>query len=382
MIKTYKYKLYRNKRQKYLRRNINIAGIIFNHCIALHKRYYRIYGKHLNQYRLMKHIAKLRNSQKYSYWKSVPSQSVQDICQRIDKGYRLFFNSLKLERKVSPPTFKKVKKYSSITLKQAGWKRLNDNRILIGKKVFKYCKSRELPENIKNVIIKRDKCGDLWLCISCEVEIIPTTVATGKIAGCDFGLKTFLTLSRQQGVIESPQFFKINTNQVNYANRNLSRKKKGSNNRKKALLRLAKTYRDIAYKRNDWQWKIAWQLINEYDRLYFEDLNLNGMKKLWGRKISDLAFDSFLKKVVYLAKCESKHVKFIDRYFPSSKTCHECKSVNNDLKLSQREWLCKECGTLHDRDENAANNIETMGERAFSPDLENVRHPILDAILV
>ena len=90
-MKTYKFKLYKHKRNRDLKRTINLAGIIYNHCIALHKRYYRLYGKSLNVNALMKHLTKLKKLPKYSEWNSLGSQAIQDIAQRIDKGYKLFF---------------------------------------------------------------------------------------------------------------------------------------------------------------------------------------------------------------------------------------------------------------------------------------------------
>ena len=122
MIRTYKYKLYNTKRLKHLDRTLDIAGIIYNHCIALHKRYYRLFGKSLNKYQLQKHLTKLKKLPKCSHFKLVPSQAIQDITDRIDKAYKLFFRNQKKGIKSSPSSFKKVKKYKSFTLKQAGYK--------------------------------------------------------------------------------------------------------------------------------------------------------------------------------------------------------------------------------------------------------------------
>ncbi len=131
-MKTLKLKLYSHKRNRYLKRSINAAGVIYNHCIALHKRYYRMWGKHLNCGKLQAHIAKLRK--RNSFWQLVGSQAVQDICQRIEKAYQLFFKHH--NKGVRQPTFKKVKKYKSFTLKQAGYKFLGGNRVKIGSKVL------------------------------------------------------------------------------------------------------------------------------------------------------------------------------------------------------------------------------------------------------
>ena len=116
MIRTYKYKLYKTKKDKHIHDVINISGIIYNHCIALHKRYYKLYGKHLNKFQLQKHLTKLKRRDKYSFWKKVPSQSIQDITVRIDNAYRKFFDWTKKKSKlrVSPPSLKAVKKYVTI----------------------------------------------------------------------------------------------------------------------------------------------------------------------------------------------------------------------------------------------------------------------------
>jgi putative transposase len=121
MIRTYKYKLCDTKKLKYLNRRVDIAGIIYSHCIALHKRYYRLFGKSLNKFQLQKYLTKFKKLSKYSFRKIVPSQAIQEITDRIDKAYKLCFRNQKQGIKSSPPSFKKVRKYKLITLKQAGY---------------------------------------------------------------------------------------------------------------------------------------------------------------------------------------------------------------------------------------------------------------------
>lgn len=149
--KTLKFKLYQSKRNRHLKRSINATGVIDNHCIALHKRYYRMWGKHLNCAKLQSHIAKHRKRK--AFWQTVGSQAVQDICQRIEKAYQLFFKHHK--KGVRPPGFKKVRRYKSFTLKQAGYKFLGGNRIKIGNRVYHYWNSREIEGTVKTLTIKR-----------------------------------------------------------------------------------------------------------------------------------------------------------------------------------------------------------------------------------
>jgi len=307
-IRTYKYKLYKTKKDKRIHDVINISGIIYNHCIALHKKYYKLYGKHLNKFQLQKHLTKLKKRDKYAFWEKVPSQAIQDITVRIDNAYKKFFDYAKgkTKQKVSPPTFKAVRKYKSYTLK--------------GKVGYK------LEDNI----------GDFYICITQEIKDEKKhNITSGKSVdiGADFGLKTFLTLS-DKTEIEAPLYHLKNLSKQKRLNRNLSKKQKDSNGRKKAKL----------------------QLANNYNNIFIEDLNMKAMQMMWGRKISDLAFSEFVNILEYKA-----NVTKIDRFFPSSKTCSNCGYVLKELDLKTREWTCPSCQAKHQRDVNASINIKRVG---------------------
>ena len=259
------------------------------------------------------------------------------------------------------PRFKPRRKYKSFTLLQAGWKLLSGNRIRIGKRIYSYFKSRDIQGNPKRCTIKRDAIGDIYICLLTDYEELDLhRLTTGKIAGFDFGLKQFLTGSNRHN-IESPEFFKRNINAIKRANRNHSRKHKGSNNRERTRLDLARKHRKIERQREDFHWKLAHQLTDEYDEIRLEDLNLKGMKSLWGRKVSDLGFADFVKKLVYIAQKKGVKITFIDKWYPSSKTCSVCGAVNEALNLRDRTWQCPSCHTAHDRDRNAAINIYRVG---------------------
>lgn len=365
-MRTLKFKLYKHKRNRYLKRQINAAGVIYNHCITLHKRYYRLWSKHLNCAQLQKHIAKLRK--RNPFWQLVGSQAVQDICQRIDKAYKLFFKHH--GKGFRPPSFKKVNKYKSFTLKQAGYKFLGGNRVKIGSKVYQFWQSREIEGKIKTLTVKRTPLGELFITVVVDSSEKPITPKSGKTAGFDFGLKDFLTCS-EGFKIKSPLFLKQSIKDVREASRALSSKRKGSKNWHKARVNLARKHEAIANRRQDWQWKLAHELTNRFDVLYFETLNLKGMQRLWGRKIGDLALAEFLSILEWVAAKKSKCIVYIDRWFPSSKTCSECGHVLNELKLKERQWSCPSCSTQHDRDLNAARNIKSVG--ASTDSLGDVR---------
>ena len=336
---------------------INAAGVIYNHCIALHKRYYRMWGKHLNCAKLQSHIAKLRK--RHQFWQSIGSQAVQDICQRIEKAYQLFFKHNK--KGVRPPNFKKVKKYKSFTLKQAGYKLLSGNRIKIANRVYQFWKSREVEGKIKTLTIKRTALGELFMVIVVDNELEPEIKSTtGKIAGFDFGLKTFLTCS-DGTLIDSPQFLKQSLNAIKKASKNHSKKVKRSNNRERARKNLVRQHENVCNRRRDWFWKLAHELTDKFDVLCFETLNLKGMQRLWGRKISDVAFGEFLQILSWVTKKKNKQLVYIDQWYPSSKTCSHCGHILENLDLSIRQWRCPSCQSINGRDENAARNIQMVG---------------------
>ena len=371
-MKTFKFKLYQSKKNVHLHHQIDISGIIWNHCIALHRRYYKLTGKYISVYAMQKHIAKLKRLSKYEFWKKVDAQAIQDICQRIDHSYQMFFKSKagKISVKHGRPGFCKVKKYSSFTLKQTGWKLLGYNKIRIRGKVYKFSKSREILGIIKTVTIKRNPLGDLYICFAVETgEQVPDRLGN-TIVGIDFGLKTFLTLSNGE-TVDSPLCFINALKQIRQANREFSRKVKRSGHWFAAKNKLNRIYETIKNQRRDFFFKLAHSLTSQFDIIVLEDLNIAAMKKLWGRKVSDLAFTEFVSVLEYIAKQKGKLIHFIDRFYPSSKTCSCCGYVNKELSLSDRRWRCPSCHTVLDRDTNAAINIEREG--ASSLGLVDVR---------
>ena len=374
-MKTYKFRLYSNHNNRELHKTIEGHASVWNHCVALQRRYYALYGKYISKFRLMQHIGKLKQTCRFAHWNQLPSQAVQDVVARIDKGYKAMFEARAKGQKWSRPRFKPRRRYKSFTLTQAGWELLPDNRIKIGKRIYRYFKSRDICGTPKRCTIKRDAVGDVYICVLTDHEEPDLNRAmTGKIAGFDFGLKRYLTGSNGHD-IESPQFFKRSINAIKRVNCKHSTKRKGSRNRERARLNLARKHRTIEHRRNDFHWKLAHQLTDEYDEIRLEDLNLKGMQSLWGRKVSDLAFGEFVQKLVYLAAKKGVKITFIDRWYPSSKTCSACGAVNETLNLRDRTWQCPNCHTQLDRDRNAAINIYRVGASTHAGEVVSPSSP-------
>jgi len=288
--------------------------------------------------------------------------------------------------KTGLPRFKKVKKYKSFTLKQAGWKLLGGNRLQLNGRNYKFILSRPLNGMVKTVTVKRDQADRLFVCFSVIEEISnQVEVSTGNIGGFDFGLKTFLT-NDEGGVYLSPEYLKTSLSEIARLNRQLARKQKGSGNWKKAKHQLTITHDRIANQRHDAHFKLAHQLCDGYDVLGFEDLNLSGMKKLWGRKVSDLGCAQFMLILQHVAHMRGKQVVKIGRWEPTSQTCSGC-GHRQPIELRERVFVCTECGLKMGRDHNAARNIRReaialLGVGASTPSLEGIRRPHMVASLV
>ncbi len=289
--RTYQYRLYRcDKRDRKLHHKIFVASTIWNHFIALQRRYYRLTGKYLSLGRMNNHVLKLRRTSRFALWQELHSQVCQDVCGRIDEGYQRFFHKLAKR----PPKFKKARKYRSFTFPQSGYK-VSDNTVTIDGTTYKFVKHREIGGQIKTLTVKRDGMGRLWLFFSViETISIQKQASTGKSGGFDFGLKTFLT-DDEGRPRSSPQVFAAGIHKTRKLHRQLSRKVDGSNRRKRAKRALAKHSAVVANQRREHHFKLAHELCDKYDVLCLEDLNLEGMKRLWGRKVSDLGFAQFLE---------------------------------------------------------------------------------------
>jgi putative transposase len=197
-----KYKLYNNDHNN-IDHQIDVACFIYNHCIALNKRFYRRYKKSMSFNKLKAHLAKIKHRKRFSFFGELNSQTIQDIVERIEKGFKTFFKKT-IKR---PPTFKGKKFYNSITFKQTGYKYKGENKIVIMGKTFSFFKSRPVEGKIKTVTLKRDSLGDHYICFVTDLVKKKSKPATRSGCGFDFGLKTFLTTSGGE-FIESPQFLK------------------------------------------------------------------------------------------------------------------------------------------------------------------------------
>lgn len=368
---TYEYALYQSKRNRMIDAMLRECCFVWNHALALQRRYYSLFRGYIDTVRMQKHFQKRipRNL--------LGAQTTQEVIQRLDASYQRFFSKLAKR----PPKFRKAAQFSSFVFKQDGFK-LNTNIFVINKikKHFKFSYSRPYKGKIKNVRVKRVHPGEYKLYI--VTDSIPEPyhkTHDGAMVGMDFGLKTFLTLSDGTH-IDAPLWLKRNLRTLQNLQRKHDRAQckwsrtnpdgshpKGarvigeSNHRRDIAKAIYRQHMRISNMRHDWQWKVAHDLCRQYDILCIEDLNLTGMSHLWGRKVADLGWASFVQKLEHVASKYGCEVRKVDRYYASSKTCEHCEYVNRELELSDRTWTCPDCGSVLDRDLNAAKNILRQG---------------------
>ena len=363
---TYCYKMYDRARDGRLDSLVNRYGILHNHVVALYRRYYKLFGKSASKFAVMSHMAKFRK--RNAKWRELTlgmdAQAMQNVVERIDRSYKAFFRWVKNRngRRCSPPKFRKVTKYRSFTLKQSGYSfDFAKGKVRIGKVWYGFFNSRAIQGKVKTVTVKRDSVGDFFLYVVTDYAKTEEMPQSGKSVGYDFGMKHFLTAD-DGSTIDAPLFMQRHRKEQRKLYRALSRKKLHSRGWRKCKERLARFTRKVARQRDDFQWKLAREIVKKYDLICVEDLNLIGMARFrFGRKVGEYGFASFVSKLEYLASVTGKRVVKVGRYYASSQLCHECGYQHSGLTLKDREWTCPKCGAHHDRDVNAAINILTEG---------------------
>ena len=362
--RTYKYPIREHPKNMRLGNMLDDLCDVHNHFLKLENRYYRRYGKYAGRYRLQPHLTQLLQRRK-QHWAWIPRDTLDAVIIRLHLAWERFFEI----PGTGKPKYKRKGRYRSAKF-QSGYK-LDDGRFRLSfkswdaasqrlkfdKRWFAFHEHRKWKGNVGYLQILRDNVGTYWLYVVTDdtsKEVLP---ATGESVGADFGMKdAFLTLNTGEK-IQSPQFLKQSLNQLRKLNKALSRKVKGSGNWWRCVLQLARLYRHIVNQRRDWHFKLATDLCERFDLIATETLNLDGMKRLWGRKVSDLAFGQFVEILKFKCFKHNRQCFQVGQWTATTKPYSDCGYQNKNLTLSDRQWICPDCGSHHDRDVNAAINI-------------------------
>ena len=353
--RTYKFRLYPNKRQiELLAKHFGCSRFVYNYFLNQRKEQYRLTGKSDNFYAQCKTLITLKKQKETSWLKEVNSQTLQFAIRSLESAYTNFF-----KKRTKFPKFKSKHSKNSFTVPQ--YATVVGGRLFIRK--FKdgiKCRvHREIKGKIGKVTITKTPSGKYFVSVFTEEEYTTPLEKTGKSIGVDMGLKDLLMTSEGE-IFRNNRYTKRYECKLAKAQQHLSRKKKGSRGFENQRLKVARLYEKIANSRAEYLHKCSISLVRRYDIICIEDLNVRGMTKnhRLAKSVTDASWGKFISMLTYKTEWYGKKVVKVDRFFPSSQTCHVCGYVNKDIKdLSVREWECPECHTHHDRDVNAAINI-------------------------
>ena len=359
MKTAYKFRMYPNKQQEaQLELTLDTCRHLYNIALADRKNAYeseRVSRSYEDQ------AAMLVAEKKDGNFKAVFSQVLQDVLRRLDKAFKAFFRRVKSGEEPGYPRFKGQGWYKSFTYPQVGFK-LEGSKLVLSKigsiRIFKH---REVEGKIKTCTIKKDLLGHWYTVLVSEIEDIPTIEPTTAI-GVDVGLKSLITTSASES-IQYPRYYAQAEKKLAVAQRNLSRKKKGSANRRKAKAKVAKISQDVQNHRDEFLHQVSRKLVDSADIIVFENLNISGMLKNHhlAKHIQDHAWGKLIQFTQSKAAKAGKVVELVDARYTSQK-CSQC-GIMVPKTLADRVHRCPNCGLEMDRDLNASLNIRTLGLR-------------------
>ena len=355
--KTYRFRIFPDKEQEVLlNKHFGCSRFIYNYFLNERKELYQKDKKSDNYYTQAKTLIELKKQEDTIWLKEVNSQTLQFALRSLDTAYVNFFRG-----NTQFPKFKSRKHKNTFTIPQFG--KIENSRIILPKfkDGIKVKIHREVKGEIGKMSITKTPTGKYYVSIFTkqQIEDLPKT---NKQVGIDLGLKDFVITS-DNNKFKNNRYTKKYAKQLKKAQQHLSRKQKGSNGFEKQKLKVAKIHEKIASCRLDTLHKVSYELVRDNGLIVIEDLNVKGMiknRKL-SKHIADASWGNFVNLLQYKCDWYGRELVKVNRFFPSSKTCNECGWINQELKLSDREWTCKSCGVVHDRDINASRNILKEG---------------------
>jgi putative transposase len=386
MKSAYKFRAYPSKEQKEtLNRQMCLSKELYNLILEKAKAYYKETKKTLTQYRMNIWLTQIKKER--PEFNELYSQVLQNVSKRIADAYKSFFRRCKEKKagrkvKVGFPRYRKF--VSSLTYPQFGFKMEKKRIELSNVGRINFVNHREIEGKIKTCPIKKTRSGEWYITFSVEKEeIVPFT--NGKpVVGIDLGIEKYAALSDNK-IIQNTKITRHQRNHLKMLQQGISRKKKGSRNRKRAVVRFATYSEYLARIRQDFLHKLSHKLVNSYSFIAYEDLNIKGMMQNHhlARSIGESSWGNFTQLLQYKAEsagCVAVEVK--PQY--TSMTCSDCRNVQK-ISLSQRTFICEKCGMSKDRDINASQNIlerATEGHSGSEASGGDVRHRANGAVAI
>ena len=365
--KSYVFRIYPTKEQEDLiNKTFGCCRYVYNYFLAKSIEDYKTTGKSNSCYDNIKELTQLKKE--LTWLKKVDSQALQQSLINLDSAYRNFFRRVK---QGTTPGFPKFKKKSS----EQSYKTVNCNQIPVPIKnnkirlpklgYVKVKQDRRIMGTWTSMTVRRTASMKYFVSVCCKDVPVEEFEKVGSVVGIDLGLKDFVITSNGDKV-PNPRYLKESERKLRRLQRQHSKKKKGSKNREKSRVKLARQHERVVNQRKDFLHKLTTDLVKSHDVVCCESLNVKGMVRNHNlsKSVSDASWSEFVKQLSYKCEWYGKTLSQVDTFYPSSQLCHVCGYQNKEVKsLSVRKWTCPNCGTRHDRDVNAAQNILQEGIR-------------------
>lgn len=356
ILKAYKVRLYPNPEQAIsMNKTFGCVRVIWNHLVA-----------NFNSYRTDHYVERfsekeIKANPDLYFLSEVSAATLQQKRMDFVETKKQFFNK-KRKIRIGRMKFKKKGQKQSYRLPNQKFKVFTDDGLIQLEKIgkVKAVFDREIAGELRSVTVSKDPSGKYFasILVKTNVNLLPLT---GRSVGIDVGLKDLFIMSNGD-VVNNPRWFRENQSKLAKAQRHLSRKKKGSNRYEKQRIKVARLHEKVRNQRSYFLHNMTKTLVEEFDLISVEDLNVAGMKKSnLGKSISDAGWSEFTRQLEYKSKWYGKTFFKIDRFYPSSQICSLCNHRDGKKSLDVRHWVCSNCGTHHDRDLNAATNILLKG---------------------
>ncbi len=359
MNKGYKYRIYLNKKQREsLAKAFGCCRYVYNKALELCNQNYEKTGKHIFYNELSNTF--LKEEKKNNIWLKEPySQSLQQSLMHLDQGFKRLFRHLS-----KPPVFHSKNGRQSVHYPQ-NVQFLNNCFIIPKLGHIRPVLHRPIVGRIKSAVISKTPTGEYYISVLTEddkpaPDKVP--IVERSTIGIDLGIKNYIAFSNGEN-IDNPKYLNESIEKIKRQSKIVSKKKKGSKNRVRANLRLARTHRKVTRQRNDFLHKLSHRIVSDNQTIILESLDIKGMMQnhKLARAIGDCSWARLDTFITYKAEWQGKNVIHIPQFEPTTKVCSECGFINNNLTLADREWQCPECGIVHSRDTNAAIVIKDVG---------------------